>query len=382
MTQPTGTAPTKKTPRTRNVKWSPGRDEVDIKSLILGVLLAALIWPTLVLVLWLATRHLGNETIDPSLKSAKAKPKFDVSIVDQFILPQKPMPKNPPKFVEANPEAPENTPDKTDNFGARNTQASQEKPNPDAHGDRAATEGKKDWESNQVVSGQLTPPTEAPPPAPPPTPEVAAALEKAAEAKKAENPLPGFEKMEGLSPNGFGMNKADRTDNVTNSEQKVEGMKEAPLTVGPTSPAQPQIDPRKPQPRVHLDQQRVRPAIFAENRVGTSNIGPASIDSRWSNYGAYLQRMVDSVQLQFDRLNDESRIMPPTGTVVTIKFRMNSEGKIAEIISTDSTGGKQAETICITAITSRAPYGKWTDDMVAMLGESQEMTWKFYYGTP
>ncbi len=383
MSQISGPTPTPSKPRQRTARnWSPGRDDLDPRSLIFGILLAAIIWPLLILILWFATRHVGNETIDPSLKAARPKPVFNIEISpDEFIMPRR-LPQKPPQFVEANPDAPENTPDNTNNFGARNTQASQEKPNPDAKGDRAATEGKKDWQSNQVVSGRLTPPTEAPPPEPPPTQQVAAALEKAAEARKEENPLPGFEKLEGTNPNGFGMNKAERTDNVTQSQEKVEGAREAPLTVGQLSPTQPQIDPRKPQPRMRIEQQRVRPAIFAENRVGTSNIGPASIDSRWSNYGAYLQRLIDAVQVQFDRLNEESRIMPPTGTVVTVKFILDKEGAISEILDSSSTGGKQAENICKSAITSRAPYGKWTDDMVALLGEQQEMTFNFYWGTP
>jgi hypothetical protein len=74
--------------------------------------------------------------------------------------------------------------------------------------------------------------------------------------------------------------------------------------------------------------------------------------------------------------------MPPTGTIVTIRFRLDKTGAVAEIIESESTGGEQAKSLCTLSITSRAPYGVWTDDMVAMLGESQEMVWKFYYGTP
>lgn len=384
MSQLTGQPSTKK-PRTRNVKWSPGRDEFDPRSVVFGVILAAVVWPLLILFLWLATRHLGSETIDPSLKMARAKPRFDINIVpDQFIMPRKPQPP-PPKFVETNPDAPENMPSaNTSNFAARNQQSAQEKPDPNANGDHAATEGKKDFESTQVVSGQLTPPTEAPPPEPPPTPEVAQALEKAAEARKAENPLAGFEKREGLNPDGIGMNKSSPSDSVTKSDEKVEGTKDAPMTVGNPSPAQPRIDPRKPQPRMHIDQQRVRPAIFTENKIGSRNIGPASWDARWSNYGAYLQRMVDSVQIQFDNLVEHSGVYPPTGTVVTIKFRLDKKGLVVEIIDCSTVGGSQAqaEAICKSAITTRAPYGEWTDDMVALLGDSQEFTWNFYYGTP
>ena len=266
MSQASGPTPTKKTPSTRpEKKWSPGRDEFDPRSVIFGVLLAAVVWPLLVLMLWFVTRHFGGETLDPSRKVARAKPVFNIEIApEEFLMPRKPQ-QVPPKFVETNPDAPENIPDKTNNFAARNQQAAQEKPDPNANGDHAATEGKKDFESTQIVSGQLTPPTEAPPPEPPPTPEIAAALAKAVEARKAENPLPGFEKNEGQSPNGFGMNKAEHTDNVTKSDEKVEGAKEAPLTVGAPSLAQARIDPRKPQPRPHIQQPHVRPAIFSQN---------------------------------------------------------------------------------------------------------------------
>jgi hypothetical protein len=128
--------------------------------------------------------------------------------------------------------------------------------------------------------------------------------------------------------------------------------------------------------------QNVRPAVLADNKVGTQNVGITGIDAKWSNYGQYLQKLIDTVQIQFDDLNGKSRVLPPTGTKVTIKFRLDSEGKIAEIIEADGNGGIQTTRICISAISDRAPYGKWTDDMTAMLGDSQEMTFNFYYGTP
>ena len=372
--------------RARKAKWSPGRDEFDPKSLISGVLLAVVIWPLLILILWLLSLHLGKEPVGVLVDNTHAGEKnFEINIVEpeEFLMPQKPK-QRPPQFVEVNPDAPENVPDDTANFGARNQQAAQEKPNPDAHGDRAATEGKKDFQSNQIVSGQLTPPTETPPPEPAPTPEVAQAIAQAqAESRKAQDPLSGFEKRIGDNPDGFGMNDAKPSDlGSADVDKKVEGQNNAPLTVGATSPAQPHIDPRKPMPRQHVEKQRVRPAIFADNKIGTSNLGIAGIDSRWSNYGVYLQRLVDTVQVQFDNLVEHSGIFPPTGTIVTIKFRLDKTGAVTEIIESSSTGGSQAESICKSAITTRSPYGAWTDDMVAMLGDSQEMTFRFYYGTP
>jgi hypothetical protein len=45
----------------------------------------------------------------------------------------------------------------------------------------------------------------------------------------------------------------------------------------------------------------------------------------------------------------------------------------------EGTAGNQAEKACAAAITARAPYGPWTDDMIAVLGEEQELTFVFYY---
>jgi hypothetical protein len=41
--------------------------------------------------------------------------------------------------------------------------------------------------------------------------------------------------------------------------------------------------------------------------------------------------------------------------------------------------GLEAEGYCVAAITEPSPYGKWTDDMIAMLGKEQTMTFVFYY---
>ena len=157
--------PTTKTPRPKKAK-RPLAQDTDTESMVSGMILAAIIWPTFILLLWFGTRHLGSESNAAPFKPAH-RPNLDVQLVpDEFIMPRKPE-KALPKFVETNPDAPENMPDKTDNIAAQNQQAAQEKPNPNAHGDRAATEGKKDFESNQIVSGRLTPPEKTPPPEPP-----------------------------------------------------------------------------------------------------------------------------------------------------------------------------------------------------------------------
>jgi len=139
----------------------------------------------------------------------------------------------------------------------------------------------------------------------------------------------------------------------------------------------PNSDPSHPAPRPRVAT-NVRPA----NLANKPNLGISGIDAKWANFGRYLQTFVDTVQLQWDYLNDKSSVHPPDGARVSVRFRLDSEGRIAEIIDTDSNGGTQVTRICVSSITDRSPYVKWTDTMIAMLGDSQEMTFTFYYGKP
>ena len=108
-------------------------------------------------------------------------------------------------------------------------------------------------------------------------------------------------------------------------------------------------------------------------------MGLTGIDAKWSNYGAYLQRLVDTVQIQWERILIESKVYPPPGSTVSVKFILNSEGKVTKIVNVENKSSDQGSRACVSGITDRAPYGPWTDDMKAMLGEQQEMTFTFYY---
>jgi hypothetical protein len=161
--------------------------------------------------------------------------------------------------------------------------------------------------------------------------------------------------------------------------EKVEGVRDAKEFEGATS-TQPAIDPRRPQPRPQLVKTvQSRPAILAENKFGTANIGNIAVDAKWSNYGAYLQKMIETVQIQWERIVIEQRANPVVGSSVTVKFIMDDEGRIARIVDVGTTANETATRACISGISDRAPYGPWTDDMKAVLGTQQEMTFTFYY---
>jgi len=196
-----------------------------------------------------------------------------------------------------------------------------------------------------------------------------------------QNPLAGTEKVEGTNADGIGSSIAKRLENMKAVTEKVEGMKDAKELQGaPEMPAPPTINRSRPQPRPQLvSVPKSRPAILADNPVGTKNMGISGIDARWSNYGAYLQKMVDAVQIQWERLILQMSAMPAGGSTVSVKFIINDEGQIAAIRNVESSASETGSRACVSAITDRAPYGPWTDDMKAMLGSQQEMTFTFYY---
>ena len=61
-------------------------------------------------------------------------------------------------------------------------------------------------------------------------------------------------------------------------------------------------------------------------------------------------------------------------------FILNDQGQIARIIiSVENKATDAAARLCTSAITIPSPYGPWTDDMKAMLGKEQELTYEFFY---
>lgn len=306
---------------------------------------------------------------------------FDIELApEEFSLPKQAPPKPPApfNFVETNPDAPDNVPDQTSNFGAQNQQAAQETPSPQVGGDRPAMEGRTDIQTNQIVSGQLSPPI-PPQPSAPPVELIQEQAEATTAPRAAQDPLSGFEKMDGDDKDSYGSNIAKFSENAKPVPEKVEGVENAQQLEGGLTPGQQRIDPRRPRPAPRLEQ-RVRPAIFSENKIGTANIGPVAFDAKWSNYGQYLQQLIETVQIQWDRILIQSRVYPASGTVVVVKFRLDRQGNVAEILEVGPrTVADQASRSCVSAITSRAPYGAWTEDMVQVLGESQELTFSFYY---
>lgn len=297
-------------------------------------------------------------------------------------------PDRPPfKFVEVNPDAPEIDPGKTDQTGSKNQKVAQPEPGKDET-EKPKTEGKLE-ESTAIVTGLKAEPMETPPPGGGSPSESTAQMQATAapgdsRVKQAETPLPGLEKIQGDNPEGIATNVGDDPKNAKQEiEKKVEGQKD------PSDAGQPQIvvnssgvpatNPGRPGPRPRPKLQQVRPAVLADQRLSTSNVGVTAVNSKLSAYGEYMEKFIETVEAQWNRVLDQSKIRPPTPSHVRIKFRLGKDGQIVEVMDVEEDAGKQGTYACRDAITGPAPYEKWTPDMIAFLGDDVEITFTFYY---
>jgi hypothetical protein len=122
-------------------------------------------------------------------------------------------------------------------------------------------------------------------------------------------------------------------------------------------------------------------AIGIDTNSGSTNVGPTGFDPRWNGFSGYLNKMMAAVQAEWDHIRITNQVYPKSGTPVTVKFVLNSKGNVTRIVNVDTSPGTSdaAGRTCVAAITAHAPYGDWTEEMVATLGTDQEITLTFYY---
>src|SRR5690606_33276567 len=173
---------------------------------------------------------------------------------DTFAAPEESAPvvepAPPDRFVEVNPDAPDNVPDEARNFGSQNQQLAQPEPSPDA-GDAPAIKGEDDDFGAAIVSGQLAPRPlpviPASPPAPAPADETPA---ETPTAKQEELPRPGPADVSGDTPDGLATTGGERRGAA---DRRVDGAADGRRPDGyALLSGRVVIDPQKPQPRRSL----------------------------------------------------------------------------------------------------------------------------------
>jgi len=356
----------------------PERDKTD-RSIAIGVICTVLFH---ILLVWLSPNFsfekFSGVHSGISVNSVNRGKTFDFQLAPDAFPQQKE--KDPFQFVETNSAAPENIPDKTTNFSNRNQQSAQEvaalEKDPE---NRPSVKGQDEIKSDTIVSGDMAPPQLAPAP----MPEVSKdeSVDRAEQKARAEQvPIDGFEKIEGKSEDGIASNISKSKSPTNKADKALEGAPNATDPTGglvavdaSTSQAQPKQRPRLASTSLN------RSSILTNRAAGVTNIGIVGRDARWSEYGEYLNTLIEIVQMQWYKILNESRVSPPGGSHVVITFKINSQGETEIVKVEDADAGRQGVFACQNAITYPQPYGKWSDAMIAVLGDSQELTFSFYY---
>jgi len=356
-------------------RLAPEKDPSD-RSVVIGIAVTVLFHLLMVLLSpqFSMSKFSGVHT-GISVNRASKEKSFDFNLVSPPPAVEE---KKPFQFVDTNPDAPENEPDKTPNFSNRNQQAANpDKPTELDPEHRSAIKNAQDKIKNDtsVVSGNLSKPQMG-----------AAAMPESAKTDQSESkeqkvrmeqsPLNGFDKTEGKSDDGIATNVSQSKSPTTHADQAVDGVRDAKdadgglLAVTDAHKAQPKARPRLTAPRT---------TIVTNRAAGVSNIGIGASDAFKSEYGEYLAELCEIVQMQWYATLEESRVSPPHGSHVVITFKINSKGETDIIKVEDSDAGKQGVFSCQTAIQARQPYRKSTEQMISLLGDEQTLTFAFYY---
>ena len=351
-----------------------GDDDYTRRSIGIGIACTVLFH---LLLLWLSPNFGFNRFSGVHSGIAVVKPNQGKSFDFQLQPPEEPPAPDPFKFVETNPDAPENTPDKTANISNRNQQSAQKEAAKEKDPEnRPSIRGQETIKSDSIVTGDLSKPQQGAAAQPEVTKTDSDKQQEEMKARAEQTPLSGFEKSEGKSEDGIATNISKATTPSTHADELVEGAHDAKdptgglVAVEQTSKAQPKARPRLT---------AARSTILTNRATGTTNVGILGIDARWSEYGEYMQELLEIVQTQWYKILQESRVSPPRGSHVVITFKINYKGETDIVKVEDSDAGKQGVFSCQNAITDRQPYRKWTEQMISVLGEEQQITLSFYY---
>ncbi|MDX2112082.1 MAG: hypothetical protein SFY80_17775 [Verrucomicrobiota bacterium] len=313
-----------------------------------------------------------------------------------------PMPEPPPpeRFVETNPEAPQNVPDEQINFGARDQQSAQPEPAITMSPDRTPeTRGPVD-NSNKIIEGTLADASDSPP-----EPGIYSAANQAEAKAQGDDSdgeqlvigapapstaLPAPKALKAEATNGDGLasyldpGEGEKFTDKPDPDQPIQ------LSVNETTAqmmrgnrgqdAQDRVAQRaKPLPRPRLVP-RMAPGPLRENPMGVSQTGVIAIDANFSEHGEYMQRMIDAISMHWHGLNnDATRSYAEMRSHVCVEFTIRKDGSIRNVSTISTTADRLRTLFCEEAIKSRAPYGEWAKDMISKLGDEETIRFNFYY---
>lgn len=144
------------------------------------------------------------------------------------------------------------------------------------------------------------------------------------------------------------------------------------------TPAQEASESPVPRPRQTVER-ATSYGPLRSSQTGVVRIGRLALDAQYSEFGEYWTRVAEIIERRWRNILYNSRSVAFRGARVTVEFEITREGEVegARILHSDA--GRLAETISIDAITSEAPYFRWTPDMILRMGDRSSFRVTFIY---
>lgn len=151
---------------------------------------------------------------------------------------------------------------------------------------------------------------------------------------------------------------------------------QASQTPAPASAEEPLPAPR-PRPTLSM---KIPAGPLADNPTHASARGTVACDSRFSEFGAYQQRMIEAISRQWNLLASKYDLGTAVGTIVVAEYYLNSLGELTKFNIVFSNSTNTGSGLCEQSILTTAPYGEWTREMVAAFGnQEQSVRITFHY---
>ena len=367
-----------------NTAWMGGHPFEDFRNRRRKQTVLALSCALLVhLLLWL--------TLPDRVIAFRSSTDADEASLEIELVPDETLPEEL-RFVEANPDVPENEPDQTKQYSFRSQQAADEQAAslPD---NTPAVDGEE--ASQKIVQGAVEE-------AQPLPPGVYSPEARPGEGEGTDGGKPGAEvamlapRPQALQPPDF-LQQEPETEEGPGSrlsdpgkakEDSPEPDPEAPLEITRTPPSSkyvqagdgnggsPEARPI-PKARPRLSPDLLQGPLMRSTGAALQR-GTIAIDATFSEFGEYQQQFLAAIQAGWYQ---EIEFYQPIDTAarVHLRFELRSDGSINGVEIVETTAGEVASVICQSAIEKRSPFRPWTREMVAVFGDRQTMDVVFHY---
>jgi hypothetical protein len=273
------------------------------------------------------------------------KPESVLAEILKQKQPPKPQDEVPTVFVEVNPQqAVSEPPKKTEYYSDKNSRAANPEPTVDTPVPNIDGKRTDMVKTEDVLKNKTFPLAPSLPP------------QKAKEEQPEQNAKPRY------TPGDMVMAKPSPTPKKTPGEDA----QDRPRTLA-------EAKARNPNNRLVGEKMKQEGSIKRRSLM-------SSLDVTATEFGAYDLKIITAVQNRWYDLLEHRNYAGEESGRVTLRFRLNADGSIAQVAFVESTVDLALGMLCQSAIKDPAPFDPWPSDMRRKIGDSfREVTFTFFY---